>query len=302
MSKKPRRQLLYSLLLCITALIWGSAFTAQSIGADYVGHFTFLALRSWIAVIMMVLLLLYKRYILKGPSLIPQIRHTRRGGVLCGCFLFTASLCQQIGVSLTTTAKAGFITAMYVVLVPVLASFLGKKVPRRVWSGVGLGVIGLYLLSIAGSFALQPGDAVVLLCAFLFSLQILSVSRYSVRTDPVVLSLLQLFTTASLSTVFMIGREGINIEGIKLASGAILYCGLMSSGIAYTIQIMAQKELDPSVASLIMSLESVFAALTGWIVLHQTLSPRELLGCTLMFMAIVISQLPEKKKPAGQTS
>ena len=292
---KNTRQVFFTLLLGFAALIWGSAFVAQSIGAQLVGPFTFLALRSWIAVVMMILMLVYKRYVLKKPSVLPHLRYDLRGGFFCALFLFLASLLQQIGIAYTTTAKAGFITAMYVVLVPVLTLFTGKKVGRRIWLSVFLGVIGLYLLSMTGGFSLQPGDALILLCAFLFSFQILAVGRYALRSDPIVLSLLQFLFTALFSTVFMFLFEGIDIPAIKAASGSILYAGVLSSGVAYTIQTITQRELDPTIASLTMSLESVFAALTGWIFLHQTLTARELIGCMIMFAAIVLSQLPEKR-------
>ena len=292
---KNTRQVFFTILLAFAALIWGSAFVAQSIGAQLVGPFTFLALRSWIAVMMMVLMLLYKRYVLKKPSVLPHLRFDLRGGFFCALFLFLASLLQQIGIAYTTTAKAGFITAMYVVLVPVMTLFMGQKISKRIWFSVFLGVIGLYLLSMTGGFSLQLGDALVLLCAFLFSFQILAVSRYALRTDPIVLSLLQFFFTALFSTVFMFIFEGIDIPAIKAASGSILYAGVLSSGVAYTIQTITQRELDPTIASLTMSLESVFAALTGWLVLHETLSTKELLGCVIMFTAIILSQLPEKK-------
>ena len=300
---KKNNELFYTLLLTLAALIWGSAFVAQSVGAGYVGPLTFLAARSWIGFILMVLLL-------RLQKIFPALRDThvpagkdalsRRtkllGGMICGVFLFAASWAQQAGIAYTTTAKAGFITTMYVVIVPILSVFLRKKVPARIWFCVLLSVTGLYLLSMQGGFYLEKGDSLVLLCAFLFAFQILAVNKYAPLMNGILLTCLEFFAEALLSTVFMFIFETPALSSLQMAFWSILYAGVMSSGIAYTLQVITQKHLDPTIASLIMSLESVFAALTGWLILHQTLSLRELSGCALMFVSILLSQLPAPEK------
>jgi drug/metabolite transporter (DMT)-like permease len=300
---KQKNELFYTLLLTLAALIWGSAFVAQSVGASYVGPFTFLAARSWIGWLLMVLLLRLQRIfpalqdtdVPSGRDALPRGAKLK-GGMICGFFLFAASWAQQAGIAYTTTAKAGFITTMYVVIVPILSIFLKKKVPARVWLCVLLSVAGLYLLSMQGGFYLEKGDSLVLLSAFLFAFQILSINRYAPLMNGILLTCLEFFAEALLSTVFMFIFETPALPSLQLAFWSILYAGVMSSGIAYTLQVITQKHLDPTIASLVMSLESVFAALTGWLILHQTLSVRELSGCALMFVSILLSQLPAGEK------
>ena len=296
---KQNNQLFYTLLLILAALIWGSAFAAQSVGASYVGPFTFLAARSWIGWALMLLLLRLQKIfpalrdtnVPRGADALSR-REKLLGGAACGLFLFAASWAQQAGIAYTTTAKAGFITTMYVVIVPILSIFLRKKVPARIWLCVLLSVTGLYLLSMQGGFYLERGDSLVLLSAFLFAFQILSVNKYAPLMNGILLTCLQFFTEAVLATVCMFVFEAPTLQALQGAFWSIVYAGVMSSGIAYTLQVITQKHLDPTLASLIMSLESVFAALTGWLVLHQTLSAREMAGCLLMFTSILLSQLP----------
>ncbi len=299
---KRRTEILHTLLLVLTAAIWGAAFVAQSVGAQYVGAFTFLTARSWIGFIFLIPLILIrekpgKRNNTEERKVTKMQKKTLIiGGAVCGIFLFSASAAQQIGIATTSTAKSGFITAMYVVLVPIISIFLGHRPDGKIWCCVILGVIGLYLLCVTGSLSLSPGDSLTLLCALLFSFQILAVTYYTSRLDAVKLAAVEFLTEAILSTAVMLIFEKPVWSDIVLAGPAILYAGIMSSGVAYTLQIIAQRGLSPTVASLAMCLESVFSAIAGWIVLGQTLTVREFAGCLLMFAAIIISQLPGRPK------
>ena len=302
-----KKQLRSTLLLVLAALIWGCAFVAQSVGAEYVGAFTFLATRSWLGgIVLLPLIAALEGGAKKSgqPSRAPHSSAEKKtlllGGVCCGCLLFFASMAQQLGIASTTTAKAGFITTMYVLIVPLLSLFLGQRPEKKIWLCVAVGVLGLYLLCMKGGFSLGRGDALVLLCALLFSGHILTVNHFSPRVDGVRLSCIQFFVTAVISTVCMFVFERPDWASIRAAALPILYAGIMSSGAGYTLQIVGQKGLDPTIASLAMSLESVFSALAGWLLLGQTLAARELCGCALMFAAIVLAQLPGKKRAASQ--
>ena len=300
MEKKldKRGELLHTLALLVCAAIWGSAFVAQSVGAEYVGAFTFLAVRNWIAVVFLIPVIFVRDTILKKrgrPSVRPANRTQRRclltGGAACGFFLCAASAFQQVGIRYTTTAKAGFITALYVVIVPILSVFFGKSVKSRIWMCVALAVLGLYLLCMRGELSLSFGDGVVLVCAFLFACQIMTVDYFAPQVYTVRLSQTQFLVTALLSTVCMFFFEDLSTDSLIKALPSIAYAGVMSSGVAYTLQIIGQQNLNPAIASITMSLESVFAALAGWIVLGQSMSFRELAGCVLMFAAIILAQL-----------
>ena len=215
------------------------------------------------------------------------------GGILCGTALFAASALQQIGIQYTTVGKAGFITALYIVLVPVCGLFVRKRVQPKVWLAVLIAVAGLYLLCMTdGSFSLQKGDLLVLACALGFTIHILVIDHFSPLVDGIKMSCIQFFTCSILSAVCMALFETVNVSNLLHAWIPILYVGILSSGVGYTLQIIGQKGLNPTMASLLMSLESVFSVLAGWIFLHQALSGRELSGCILMFAAIVLVQLP----------
>ena len=300
MEKKldKRGELMHTLALLVCAAIWGSAFVAQSVGAEYVGAFTFLAVRNWIAVVFLIPVIYVRDTILRKrgrPSVRPANRTQRRclltGGAACGFFLCAASAFQQVGIRYTTTAKAGFITALDVVIVPILSVFFGKSVKSRIWMCVALAVLGLYLLCMRGELSLSFGDGVVLVCAFLFACQIMTVDYFAPQVDTVRLSQTQFLVTALLSTVCMFFFEDLSTDSLIKALPSIAYAGVMSSGVAYTLQIIGQQNLNPAIASITMSLESVFAALAGWIVLGQSMSFRELAGCVLMFAAIILAQL-----------
>lgn len=296
-----RTQLRNTLLLVLGALIWGVAFVAQSVGSGYVGAYTFLAARSWLACAFLLGLMFVRHGIRRrqGSRLPFWIKPGTliRGGVFCGTALFAASAAQQMGIGTTSTAKAGFLTALYVVLVPALGLFAGRRPGAKLWVCVLVSVAGLYLLCMAGrdTLSLTGGEWQLLLCALLFSFQILLVDHFGPLLDGVQLSFAEFLMTAVLSTIFMFLFEAPTLDQLAGAAVAIAYCGILSSGVGYTLQIIGQKNLDPTIASLAMCLESVFSALAGWLVLHQTLTPVETAGCCLMFAAIVGAQLPGRK-------
>lgn len=291
-------------MLFFAALFWGTTFVAQSIGADYVGAYTYLAGRSWIAVAFLtpVVHLMDKLYDRRGmDNRRPRDRAERKfliiAGVISGCTLFAASAAQQIGMAYTTASKAGFITALYVIIVPVLSIFVRKKPAAHIWFCVAASLIGMYLLCMTSErFSLQLGDSYVLASAFLFAVEIMVLDHFSPLVDGVRLSRMQFLVIAIISTLVMFIVEKPSAHSIMSALPAIAYAGVFSSGIAYTLQILGQADVNPTLASLVMSLESVFSALSGWLVLHERLTPRELAGCALMFAAIIFAQLEVKPK------
>lgn len=284
-----------SFLLLLTALIWGMAFVAQSTAMDHIGPWTFNCLRSVLACLVLFLLLPFLHKITHTTGMAYDRKKTWIGGIVTGCFLAMASQFQQMGIMTTTVGKAGFITALYVVFVPLLGLFTGKKPVKKIWLCTALAVAGLYFLCMNESLRLTRGDTLVLICALLFAGHIMAVDAFRDGTDPLVLSCIQFGVMALICAVGMVCTEKPVTADIKAASIPILYAGLMSSCAGYTMQIIGQKDTDPALASLLMSLESAFAALGGWVILHQTLSPRELLGCALTFSAVIIVQLPQRK-------
>jgi drug/metabolite transporter (DMT)-like permease len=282
------------LILLLTAIIWGIAFVAQSVGMDYVGPFTFIAIRNVIGVIVLLPVVYFMGRNKENKETKENKKDLITGGIACGIFLFIASAFQQFGVKSTSVGKAGFITAMYIVLVPIVGMFMHKKTSAKVWIGVALAVIGMYFLCISkGESGMQMGDILVFVCAITFSFHILTVDHFSPRVDGVKMSCIQFMTCGILSAVFMLIFEEPNMSDILSAWIPILYAGALSSGVAYTLQIVGQKGMNPTVASLILSLESVVSALAGWIILHQQLSAREIFGCAVAFAAIIIVQLPD---------
>lgn len=288
-----------NIILILTAFIWGTAFVAQSVGMDYVGPFTFIT----------------SRYIIGGIFLIPCIflldklnRNNNKnaydgnkktlyiGGCSCGIVLFVASSFQQIGMQYTTVGKSGFITALYIIIVPILGLLFKKKVQKRVWFSVIIALIGLYLLCMKENFEISRGDFLILMCALCFSIHILVIDKFSPLVDGVRMSCIQFFVAGILGVIPMFIFEKPELSSLIQAYSPILYAGVMSSGVAYTLQIIGQKYTSPVMATLIMSLESVFAALSGWLILGEILSVKELIGCILVFSAIIIAQLPEKGK------
>ena len=280
------------------------AFVAQSVAADHIGAFTFLTIRCWIAVAFLVpVTAVSDRIRVKnGLPAGRAVNRTQRrmhlfAGLACGTALFAAHTAQQIGIGGTTTAKASFITALYVILVPVISVFLGHFPERKLWACVGVSLIGLYLLCFGGEVGgVNRYDALLLLCALLFAVQILTVNHFLPMVEGIRLSMLQLVFEAVFSTAGMLLFETPDPAGIRAAMPAILYAAILSSGVAFTLQIVAQEKLNPTVASLLMCMESVFGALGGWLIQGQALAGRELIGCALMFAAIVASQIPGKKR------
>ncbi len=299
MTILKNRKFKYALALLAAAFFWGTTFAAQSIGADYVGPFTYLTIRSYIGTAFLLPFIFGRSVYAKGKNTETPADTEKHplltAGVCCGFFLFASSALQQYGIGYSTTANASFITAMYVVIVPLLSLFLGRKPGIRIWLSVILCVAGLYLLCMKDGFTLSYGDVFLLLCALGFSLQIMTINHFSPKVDGLKLSASQFFTVAILATVCMLLFEHPEKDALIKAMPSILYAGIFSNGIAYTCQIIGQKHVNPTVASLIMCLESVFGTLSGWLVLHEVLSIREISGCVVMFGAILLCTIPAKK-------
>jgi len=286
-------------LLLVVATVWGIAFVAQSVGMEYLNAFAFNSIRNFIGVITLspVLFLRYQRAnkeTQKKPLIFTKGLFV--GGLLCGTALCIASNFQQLGLEHSTVGKSAFITTLYIVLVPILGIFLKKKVSLFVWIGVVLAMIGLYLLCMKDeAFVLGIGDIYLLLSAFFFSIQITAVDYFVAKVDGVALSMMQFLVTAILSGICTLFTEIPTWSDILSAAIPLLYAGVISCGIGYTLQIIGQKYLQATVASLIMSLESVIATLAGWLILREVLSTKELIGCGLVFIAVILAQLPTKK-------
>jgi len=297
-----------SAFLFFASLIWGSTFVAQSVGMDYISPFTFNAVRFLIGgLILLPVIAIFRR----GPKIAFSIqdddkksvdrRNLLWGGLICGVLIFAATGLQQIGLVDTTAGKAGFLTALYVVIVPIIGLFFKKRPGIFLWLGVVLAVTGLYFLSMDEQFTLGKGDVPVLICALIFSFQILAVDHYSPLVDGVKLSCIQFFVAAVLSAIAMFIFEKPDLTAIYSARIPLLYTGVLSCGIAYTFQILGQKTTPPAVASVIFGLEAVFAAIFGWLLLNEQLTERELIGAVLVLLAVMLSQLtikPNKKKKA----
>ncbi len=286
----------------LTALIWGSAFVAQKGGAEVLGALSFNWTRSLIAALgLLILARVLARRAGAGEKSEAERKEERRaltrGGFVVGTLLAVSSTLQQYGVGMTTAGKAGFITALYIIIVPLLGLFLGKRVRVLVWCGVGVAVAGLYFLSFAagGVPVFNTGDLLVAACALGFSLHILAIDHYTKTVDGVRLSCVQFFVASAEMLAAALIVEGLPLRNIAACMPFILYAGALSSGVGYTLQILAQKDGDPTVVSLLLSLEAFFAVVSGAIVLHERLSPREYLGCALMLCAVVLVQLPEKR-------
>lgn len=282
--------------LLFATVIWGSAFIAQSVGMDYIEPFTFQAVRCFLAVLFLIpVIFLFDRdkgaYFKKWAD--PKLW---KAGLFCGIALFAAGGLQQVGLVYTSAGKAGFITAMYIVLVPILGIFLKQKPTPAAWFSVALAVAGLYLLSCVGVTEINIGDICLVGCALFFAVQITLVDRMAGDLDGMRLNCIQSLVCSLLSAVTMVFLENPEPENIVNCWLPLGYAGIFSMGIAYSLQIIGQKHVEPTPASLIMSLESVFAVLFGWLLLKETMAPHEILGCCLVFSGVILSQIPFPKK------
>ena len=293
-----------NLLLILASIIWGCAFVAQNVGMNYIGPWTFSTIRFLIAgfsLLAIIPILDKKRTHVIRPKTKEEKMKLLLGSVLCGLALSIGSIVQQIAMLTVPVAKAGFLTTLYVLFVPMITLLFGKKIPLKVWIGIAMALFGLYLLSMAGNLAIGIGEILLILAAFLFAIHIIIIGYFSTRVDPVRLSCGQLLIGGFATVIPMIVIEKPTIGSILAAYIPLLYTGIFSSCVAYTLQIFAQKEANPTIAGMLLSLESVFAALAGYLILHQVLNTRELIGCVVIFIAIVIAQLPDRRDMVNVT-
>ena len=287
------------LILLITTIIWGCAFVAQSVGMDHIGPFTFQAVRSLLAVLTLLpVIYLFDLKKKDGSSYIRRWCKPKLwiAGSLCGIALFVASGAQQVGLIDTDAGKAGFLTSMYIVIVPFFGLFFRKKLSPATILGVLIAVVGLYLLSGAGVSGINPSDLLMILCAFAFAVQIILVERLGWDQDGLRLNCIQCLVCSVLSAIVMVFTETPAWGSLVDCALPLAYAGCLSMGVAYSLQIIGQQKLDAVPAAIIMSLESVFAASAGWLLLHERMTPREMVGCALLFTAVILSQIPSKKK------
>ena len=294
------------ILLFITAVIWGVAFVAQSAGMDYVGPYTFNAVRCLLGGIVLIPCVFFLTRSAKKEqkkdgtaSKMPVMDRPKDlliGGLICGFMMFVSTTLLQVGIADTTVAKAGFITALYIIIVPILGIFLKRKAGLKIWISVVIALVGLYLLCMKGSLSLSKGDFLILICSICFAIHIMVVDHFTEKVSGTKLSCIQFLFAGALSSVLMFLFEEPHWADIGAAWLPICYAGILSCGVAYTFQIIGQRGTDPTIASLILSLESVVSVLAGWILLGETLSPREILGCVLMFGAIILAQINPKKQ------
>lgn len=305
-------------MLILTAFIWGVAFVAQSVGLQYIGPFTFNAVRSFLGGLVLIPCMFYLKKKQKeeskeiGKEIRKEIRKENTedelanqnnpnlkmvilGGLYCGIILFISSAFQQYGIKYTTVGKAGFITALYIIIVPIMGIFLKKKVSFQVCISIILAIIGMYFLCISETFQIGKGDILVLLCAISFSVHILVIDYFSSKVDGILMSCIQFFICGMISLVPMMLFEHPDLSRIIEAWQPLCYVGILSGGVGYTFQIVGQKHTEPTIASLILSMESVISVLAGWVLLGQVMSTREIAGSALVFCAIIIAQLKKEK-------
>ena len=281
----------HTIYLFITALIWGTAFVAQSVG-NIMGPFTFNCLRSLLGGLV---LIPFIKYFYKGIK--PDIT-TIKGGICCGLCLFAASNLQQYGLLYTSPGKAGFITAGYILIVPILGLFVGKRISARIAAAVVAALVGLYLLCIpvGEGMSINQGDMLCMVCALVFSLHIITIDHFAPKAEGVKMACIQFLVCSALSAVLMFLFEEPDPKNIAEGIIPLIYAGVFSSGVAYTLQIVGQPGVNPTIASLILSLESCIAVIAGWLILGEGMNTREVTGCIIMFAAIIITQFPQKAK------
>lgn len=293
---KKYKTLKSNFLLTLTAFIWGTGFVAQSMGMDRAGPFSFNAARNFLASIALIpVIFLFSK---RSKDKAYERKDLIIGGIFCGLALGIASALQQLGISLgTSSGKAGFITALYMLIVPFFGLFLHKKVGAKAWIAVLFGIAGMYFLCLKNNgFVLGKGDFIMLLCSVGYAIHILVIDYFSPKADGVKMSCIQFFVSGIVNIIIMLLFEEPSLTGLVNSWKPLLYLGIFSSGVAYTFQIIAQKDTSPVAATLIMSLESVFAALSGWLILKEGLTTDQLIGCLLIFAGIILSQLPSKEK------
>lgn len=294
--------ILSNIMLSITAFIWGAGFVAQRAGMEFLEPLAFNCVRSFLGAFSLLLLsIIFK--IKKGHNKSldkwAQRRYFLKAGIICGIALFFASAVQQMGMVYTTASKAGFISSMYIIAVPLISLFIGRKIPSTIWFGVFLGALGLYFLCAGdGISKIGYGDVMIMLSAVLYAVHILTIDYFAPKVDSVKLSCVQFFVVGVISIIPVFIFENPTFAAVLECKWALLFAGVVSCGIAYTLQIMAQKNINPALASLILSFESVFAVLTGWLILGETLSVKEIFGCILMFAAVIAAQIGNRKNPS----
>jgi drug/metabolite transporter (DMT)-like permease len=291
-----RSGLKYEALLFITAAIWGSGFVAQRMGMDSLGPFAFNGARFAIGALALVPVILVRR----TPA--AAVRAAAGPAILAGCVLTAAADLQQVGLQFTGAGKAGFITGLYVIFVPIAAFFLGKKTPGRTWIGAVLALTGLFLLSVSGTMQVEKGDLIIFISAFFWSAHILVLDRYAPEVDPIVLASIQFAVCSILSWVIAVPTETFSPGDFRNAAGPLLFGGLVSIGVAFTLQAVGQTKAHPARASIILSLEAAFAVLAGWLILKESLSTRELTGCVLMLAGIILAQLPGPRESGREAA
>lgn len=277
-----------SLILLVTATIWGFAFAFQSAGMEYVGPFTFMVLRNIIGTIVLLPLAIVNKE--KSESTKTLVF----GGIICGIALGTAGSLQQYGIVYTTAGKAGFITALYIIMIPIASGiFMKQKCPKNVYPAVALAIIGLYFLCINGEFIISRGDFFEFMCAVVFTVQILAVAHFSSRVNVFKFACIEFVAAGCTALIPAVLTETFSFSMLRGGWVSVLYTGILSSGAGYTLQIIGQRKLNPTVAAIIMSLESCVSVIGGWLILGQALTAREIIGCVIMFAAIILAQLPE---------
>lgn len=297
-----KNSVLNNILLLTTAFIWGAGFVGQRAGMEFIEPITFNCVRSFLGAFSLLLLIIIFK-IKKGPNKKmnkwEERRYMFKAGILCGLALFFASSVQQMGMVYTSASKAGFISSMYIIIVPLISVFLGRKFPWSLWLGVFLGAIGLYFLCGSNGIShIGYGDILIMISAILYSIHILVIDHFAPKVDSVKLSCIQFFVVGFISLIPLFIFENPTMAGIIACKWSLLFTGVVSCGIAYTLQIIAQKNTNPAIASLLLSFESVFAVLTGYLILHEVLTLKEALGCILMFAAVIAAQF----KKRGTTS